>query len=256
MATFCNFFLVLCMTKINYVIIQDLSSYFIKFAHIFYYTTKDFYINKEYIPKVKYAQDLGIIVSEDLKWRKHIDKTKTKANILSHALVRSFSPLNTNLLVNLYKTYIRPILEYNTCTWSPHLQSEIDSAESIQRKFTRILCQRANISFSDYNDRLQMLKLESLQSRRTKNDLVFLYKILHNLVDVPFDDYFKCSDFSGHDLRRHNLHLVRPKPSKTLCRQNFFTVRVIDHWNKLPTNIITSPSLTTFKYRLKNIHFK
>ena len=144
-------------------------------------------------------------------------------------------------------------MEYNTSTWSPHLKSEINSVESIQRKFTRVLCQRANIRFCSYSDRLQKLKLESLHSRRIKTDLILLYKILNNLVDIPFLDYFKFSNFSGHNLRRHSLHLVRAKPAKTLCRQNFFSFRVIEHWNKLPTNIVTSPSLEIFKHRINNI---
>ena len=100
-------------------------------------TTIDFNIKNENIPKVNDVRDLGIILSNDLKWIKHIDKVRTKANILSHALVRSFLPHNTHLLVNLYKIYIRPILEYNTCTWSPYLKTEIYRVESVQRKFTR-----------------------------------------------------------------------------------------------------------------------
>ncbi len=217
--------------------------------------TTDFNINAEIIPKVDEVRDLGIILSNDFKWSKHIDKARTKANILGHALVRSFLPHNTHLLVNLYKTYIRPILEYNTCTWSPFLKAEIDRVESVQRKFTRTLCQRANIKFSSYSDRLQQLKLESLQSRRIKNDLIFLYKILNNLIDIQFSDYFEFSNFSGHNLRRHNLHLDRKRPAKTLCRQNFFSMRVIGYWNKLPTNIVTSPTLGIFKHRLKSISY-
>ena len=96
-------------------------------------TTTDFKINDENIPKVEDVRDLGVILSNDFKWSKHIDKARTKANILSHALVRSFLLYNTRLLVNLYKIYIRPILEYNTCTWSPFLKTEIDKVESVQR---------------------------------------------------------------------------------------------------------------------------
>ena len=109
--------------------------------------------------------------------------------------------------------------------------------------------------FSNYNDRLQQLKLESLQSRRIKNDLILLYKILNSLVDMQFTDYFKFSNFSRHNLHRHNLHLVRTKPAKNPCRQNFFSMRVIEYWNKLPTNTVTSPSLSIFKHRLKTINF-
>ena len=45
----------------------------------------------------------------------------------------------------------------------------------------------------NYNDRLQRLKLESLELRRLKADLMMYYKIVHEVVDLKFDDLFKLS---------------------------------------------------------------
>merc|ERR1712183_917962 len=92
--------------------------------------------------------------------------------------------------------------------------------------FTRRLCQRGNIKFDNYEDRLQKFKLESLESRRIKNDLTMLYKVLHNVVDVDFDKFFKFSVLGGYNLRRHKLHLKRTSNSKTICHQSFFPNRV------------------------------
>ncbi|KFZ57820.1 hypothetical protein N321_12873, partial [Antrostomus carolinensis] len=33
-------------------------------------------------------------------------------------------------------------------------------------------------------------------------------------------------------------------------RKNYFTVRVTEHWNRLPREAVESPSLETFKTRL------
>ena len=99
----------------------------------------DFFIDNTPIPKVQSVRDLGVMISEDFKWKTHIAMIRSKANVLSHTLLRTFSPNNTQLLVSLYKIYVRPIMEYNTCTWSPHLRSDINSVESVQRRFTRRL---------------------------------------------------------------------------------------------------------------------
>ena len=156
-----------------------------------------------------------------------IQKVRARANIISHIILRTFSPSNTHVLVDLFKTYVRPILEYNTSSWSPYYQSDIREIESIQITFTRRLCQRANIKFSNYEDRLTILNLEKLESRRTKRDLVLLYKIVNRLVDIDAADFFHFSTHGGYNLCRHTLNFDRQKPSKTLCRQNFFSHSII-----------------------------
>ena len=217
--------------------------------------SRNFYMNHQIIPKVNQVRDLGVIISDNMKWDTYVNSIRAKSNSLSHIILRTFSPSNYQLLVNLFKIYVRPILEYNTCTWSPYYKSNIKAIESVQQIFTRKICQRANISYKDYNDRLRILNLQSLQTRRVKNDLVMLYKILNNIVDVDYSDYFELNNLGGHYLRRHSLYINRKVTPKTSCCQNFFTLRVIKHWNDLPDSTVTSPSLTIFKNEIKSICF-
>jgi hypothetical protein len=216
---------------------------------------KVFYIGHQIIPKVNKVKDLGVTIADDMEWNSHIHTIRSKSNSLSHIILRTFSPSNHQLLVNLFKIYVRPILEYNTCTWSPYFQTDIQAVESVQQTFTRKICQRANISYKDYNDRLSILGLESLQTRRTKNDLVMLYKIIYNIVDMDYTDYFEINKFGGYNLRRHSMHLTRKITPKTLCRQNFFSLRVIKYWNDLPESTVTSLSLPIFKSNIKPLTF-
>ena len=217
--------------------------------------SRDFHINNKVIPKVNEVRDLGVIISNNMKWDTYVSTIRSKSNSLTHIILRSFSPSNYQLLVKLYKIYVRPLLEYNTCTWFPYLKSNINAIESVQQTFTRKVCQRANIKYKDYNDRLRILNLESLQTRRVKNDLVMLYKILNNIVDINFTSYFEFNNLGGHYLRRHSLYINRKFTPQTACCQNFFTQRVIRYWNALPDNIVTSPSLAIFRHKLKSISF-
>ena len=149
---------------------------------------------------------------------------------------------------------MRPILEYNSSIWNPYLNCDIDQIENVQRKFTKILCQKNNISFSNYTNRLQLLNLDSLQARRIKFDLILMYKIFHNLIDINFDKFFSHSQSSTmYNLRTgHNKQLHIPKYSGSIIRQNFFSNRILDFWNKLPKDIINSQSLTIFKSKLNS----
>jgi hypothetical protein len=75
---------------------------------------------------------------------------------------------------------VRPVLEYNSPIWSPHLTKNIISVERVQRHFTKNL---KGLKYIPYNKRLILLEQPSLEQRRTRADLIFLYKILHGLVD-------------------------------------------------------------------------
>ena len=94
--------------------------------------------------------------------------------------------------------------------------------ESVQKTYTRKVCQRGNVSFSSYEERLRILDLESLEVRRKKRDLIFVYKIIYGLVDIEATTLFQFSTFGGHNLRRHKLHIYRLKAANTLQTKFLF----------------------------------
>ena len=132
----------------------------------------------------------------------------------------------------------------------PTLRCDVKKVEQVQAKFTRLLCRKLNIKYKSYKERLLILNLESLEARRIKTDLTIIYKIVHNLVDLEFDNYFEFYQ-SNYSLRRHSLTLKNQIPPKSFARKNFFSIRNVSIWNSLPATIVESKSLTAFKNRLK-----
>ena len=144
--------------------------------------TNNFTINSSTITPANSVKDLGIIISENLKWHNYVTTISNKANTISFMILRTFQSNKVEVNLQLYKMYVRPILEYNTSIWTPNLISDNQCIEKVQRNFTKKLCQKNNIKFTSYRHRLQILNLESLEHRRSKFDLISMFKIYHNLI--------------------------------------------------------------------------
>ena len=219
-----------------------------------------YHFNGNIINKIDTVRDLGILLSSNLEWKNNIQNIKSKANRLSHIIVRLFKTKDLNTYTAAYKTYIRPILEYNVSIWSPHKIGETRLAEQVQKTYTRIVCKKLNIKYNNYEHRLKLLNINSLEYRRVKFDLILVYKIINNLIDLNFETFFALSNYgSVYQLRRHRFSLKNPSTANTSTRNNFFSYRIVNTWNKLPNYIVSAKTLGNFKhcldkYDLSKIH--
>ena len=99
-----------------------------------------------------------------------------------------------------------------------------------------------------YETRLKRLGIYTLERRRLRGDLIETFKILTGKERIDFKKFFELADTTSW-LRGHSLKLYKPRCHTTL-RQNFFSIRVINEWNKLPQSVIEAPSVNAFKNRL------
>jgi len=89
--------------------------------------------------------------------------------------------------------YVRPILEYASCVWSPYQMGQIKQIESVQKSFTRRLLYRTSV---DYKTRLLHLGVDSLEIRRLRQDLIYTCKIVFGLVTNAGNEFFYTSKLS------------------------------------------------------------
>jgi len=133
----------------------------------------------------------------------------------------------------------------------PYQVGDVRRIESGQATYTRLVCRKLNIKYESYKHRLRLFNLDTLETRRIKYDLILIFKTIHNLIDLQFDDFFSISpSLKLYQLRRHKLHLNMPTPPATSTRINFFSYRTISTWNNLPSEIVMSKSLVLFKKKL------
>ena len=197
-------------------------------------------------------KDLGVTISNDLKWANHCKSIAGRATSVAFAILRVFQYRDRQFLCNLYKTFARSILENCSQIWNPYLKVDIEIIEKVQRQFTKGI-----FGFNDdasYNDRLSILNLESLECRRHKADMILLFQIYHGLIDLNFNDYF-IKDINNRT-RGHSkkLYLAAKDTVKmNLCCLKFFSIRTVNLWNSLPAKLIECTSLKQFKSNIRMI---
>lgn len=175
----------------------------------------------------------------------HISKIVRKASTRCYLIRKCFLSRDTETLVKAFKTYVRPLLEYNSPIWSPYLLNDIDLLEKVQRHFTKYLRGLYN---TPYHERLHVLNLESLEIRRLRSDIVTAYKIIFGLTIINSSDLFT---FASSNTRGHKYKLLPPSCNCD-TRRHCFASRVVYIWNNLPVQTTNFSSLIKFNDSVAN----
>ena len=192
------------------------------------------------------TKDLGILLSTSLSFKEHIVKVVSKANRLLGLLKKVFFSREPLFLLILYKAYVRSVLECCCILWSPYHQYLINCVEKVQKRFCRFF---KSLDGFDYRSKLAKLNLLSLQARRLRYKLIFLFKLFHCQNNLRADDFFLPS------LRTvsHFPHCKLLVPlSKRAFRSNFFTVDVVKHWNNLSSAERNVDNIPEFKMSISS----
>ena len=189
-------------------------------------------------------KDLGVIFDHNLKFDDHIQSKIKKANSMMGIIRRTYTYLDQNSFLLLFKSLVRPHLEYANQAWSPHLKKHITSIENVQRRATK---QIPGLKTMTYQERLVYLKLPTLCYRRLRGDMIEVFKILTYKYDSSV-----CAGllhYSETGTRGHSYKLAKPR-ANTNIKKYYFTHRVNDLWNSLPENVVGAPSVMSFEARL------
>jgi hypothetical protein len=109
-------------------------------------------------------KDLGItILDEKFKFQIQFNNQTNKANQRLGMIKRSFTYMDKKMFTTLYKSIVRPHLEYGSNIWSFMHKKEAIQIENVQRRATKLV---KNIQHLSYSDRSRYIGLPSLQYRR------------------------------------------------------------------------------------------
>ena len=158
-------------------------------------------------------------------------------------------------MVPLYKTFVRPKLEYAVAVWRPWLKKDEEVMEKVQQRFVR---QLSDAKGETYEERLQSAGLTTLSERRTRGDIIETFKTMRGINRVDREEWFRVQVEEEHRPTRSNTMVVGGElerrrevivgqRAKLEVRRNFFTVRVEKEWNRLPETVKMQRTVNGFK---------
>ena len=201
-----------------------------------------------------HIKDLGIYISNDLTWTRHIEEAVSKARIMAGWALRTFSTREREPMMTIWNSLVRPKLDYCSPLWSPRPTNfnDIDLLDQTQRVFTRQIKGMENL---DYAQRLKILKTYSIQRRQERYKILYLYKIKENLVPNISKEHGLTFTHHG----RHGCRCIIPKyplrGKAVRARDDSFALTACDLWNSLPSCIrnISGEDVKHFKRKLDKV---
>ena len=127
----------------------------------------------------------------------------------------------------------------------------IKKLEMVQRRAARYATIRYR-NTSSVTDMLDNLEWETLESRRTKIQLVMFFKIINDLVDIPSSNYLIPANSKT---RSNNSKKMQQYHTRSDVFKYSFFPRTTRNWNQLPATIAETPDLVSLKRGLSSVTF-
>ena len=198
------------------------------------------------LESVENAKYLGITISSNLKWNKHIQNMTSKANKTLGFIRRNLKINSVTIKDRAYQALIRPKLEYCCTVWDPYTTENINSIEKVQRRAARYVCSNYKYTESVTN-MINTLHWPTLQERRLKSRLNMFHRITNNKIAIPHTDILIKSQSNTRSSHEQTYRQIRC--SKDSYKFSFFCQTIKD-WNKLPEPIACSTTTECFKEKL------
>ena len=124
---------------------------------------------------------LGVTLTSNMSFSPHIQKITAKATRVLNFIKRNLYNCSKEIKSKAYLTLVRPILEYASSVWDPHLIKDSDQIEKVQRAAARWVTLDYSWS-SSVTVMLNNLNWPTLSLRRKISKLQIFYKAIHNLT--------------------------------------------------------------------------
>ena len=211
-------------------------------------------MNGAQIEETKEEKDLGVWMDATMKPGKQCAKAAKAANFTLGQIQRAFHYRTKKTLVPLYKSFVRPKLEFAIQAWSPWQEGDKKALEKIQERMIRML---SDAQGETYEDKLKNVNLTTLTERRERGDAIEAFKTLNGINKVDRNKWFNIEQDDARATRRNTEiteegerrrdNVLKEEAARLEVRRNFYTVRAAKIWNGIPEKVRVQKSTNAFK---------
>ena len=137
----------------------------------------------------EFEKDIGVLIQRNLKPSLQCAKAVKTANAVLAQISRAVSYRDKVTFLKLFRTYVRPHLEYCVSAWSPWTQGDKDLLENVQRR-----AMVTNFKGKTYEEKLSEAGMVTLETRRRRGDLLQAYRVFSGKDDVDPSIWFDMAD--------------------------------------------------------------
>ena len=176
------------------------------------------------------------------------------ANFALGQMQRAFHYRTKTNLIPIYKTFIRPKLEFAVAAWSPWMEMDKKALERVQERTIRLL---SDAKGKTYEEKLKDVGLTTLTERRERGDAIETFKTLNGFNHVDKNRWFDIESEEQRPTRRNvviteggerrKMNVLKVEAARLEVRRNFFNVRAASIWNEIPEEVRVKNSVNGFK---------
>src|SRR6267154_807618 len=156
------------------------------------------------IERLDERKRFSIIVDSNMNFTEQCNTAIKNANSTLGLIRRAIKCKSKNIITKLYKALVRPKLEYCVQAWNPYLRTNIVNLEKVQHRATKMI---EECKLLKYEDRLVQTGLTTLEKRRTRGDLIEVFKMIKGLNKSDYKRFFSL--VQDNRTRGHRLKIVK-----------------------------------------------
>ena len=213
-----------------------------------------YYMNGAQIDTASMEKDLGVVVESSMKPGKQCAQAAKNANFALGQIQRAFHYRKKSNLVPIFKTFVRPKLEFAAAAWNPWTQQDKKQLERVQERLVRML---SDVRGATYEEKLKDAGLTTLEERRRRGDAIETFKTLKGINGVNKEKWFtmEAEDTRAtrrntevtEDGERRRSDILVVERARLDIRKNYFNIRAAKSWNDIPEEVKNQRSVNAFK---------
>ena len=190
-------------------------------------------------------------INSDISWDFHVQRLCQNMYYHLSLLRRLRRIFPKDLLLQVYKSYVQPRLDYGITLYGCSTQKNIDLIQRVQNHAARLITGNFNYINCRGIELVKTLNLYTIRDRRDYFLTILMFKSIHGIAPTYLSDRVVMNfDVNGYDTRASDMELYLPTLRKEAYRNSFMYMGG-KLWNDLPEFVQNSANIESFKHNYK-----